>query len=105
MKSALVQSAFHKALRLFGHQFAKEIEGHADNYQGRLSKLAIASSSGKARQAREAQFLIFRSFSAKLVCLIRSLDDEHGLTIEKVKSTADQLDPFSDCGEERGRVG
>jgi RNA-directed DNA polymerase len=99
MKSALVQSAFHKALRLFGQQFAKEIEGHADKYQGLLSKLAAACACGKSKRARETQHLIFKSFSAKLVCLVRSLDDAHGLTIEKVKSTADQLDPFSDCGE------
>ena len=99
MKSALVQSAFHKALLLFGQQFAIEIEGHAEKYQGLLGKLAFACASGKTRQAREAQTLIFRSFSAKLVCLVRSLDDGHGLTIEKVKSIAAQLNPFSDCGE------
>jgi RNA-directed DNA polymerase len=99
MQSALVQSAFHKAHRLFGQQFAIEIKGHAEKYQVLLSKLAMACACGKTRRARETQSLIFRSFSAMLVCLIRSLDDEHGLTIEKVKSTADQLDPFSDCGE------
>jgi RNA-directed DNA polymerase len=86
-------------MRLFGQQFAVEIEGHAHKYQVLLGKLATACACGKTKLARETQNLIFKSLSAKLVCLVRSLDGEHGLTVEMIRSTADQLDPFSDCGE------
>jgi RNA-directed DNA polymerase len=99
MRSALVQSAFHKADRLFGPAFANEIAGHAKKYTYLLTDLKKAAAVGNKRRLREIQNRIFKSFPAKLVCLVRSLNDEHGLSIEAVRSAAANLDPWSDCGE------
>jgi hypothetical protein len=98
MKSAILQSSYHKALDLFGSGAAMEIGAHAEIYQRLITQVAAAED--HQRKQRYLQRLLFKSFSAKLVCLVRCLDqDTNKWTLDDVRTIAATLSPYLDCGE------
>jgi RNA-directed DNA polymerase len=99
MRSSRVQSAFHKAKQHIGTEFANEVAEHGQRYEHLLRGLAAAEAAGNRRKARETQNLILRSYSAKLICLVRSLQPGTSLTGDSIKEIAASLDPRKDCGE------
>jgi RNA-directed DNA polymerase len=99
-RKPLMEAAYQKARILFGVEFADEISTHAATYEGLLRQFERALSKGKSRKARGIQDLILKSYSSKLVCLIRSLGGETSLTVVDVRAIAKSLNPFKDCGEE-----
>jgi hypothetical protein len=99
MDNPLVMSVVHKASYLFGPSFSKEMRPHAERHSENLSRLRSASESGNRRKTREAQDRVLKSFSSRLVSLVRSLDKKPSLTRDWIRETAASLDPYRDCGE------
>jgi RNA-directed DNA polymerase len=99
VRSPRVQSAYHKAKEYLGAEFADEVAKHACRYEHLLRGLAAAECAGNRRKAREMQDLILRSYSAKLVCLARSMQPGNSFTGDSIKQIAASLDPRKDCGE------
>jgi hypothetical protein len=98
MKSAIAQSAYHKAFDLFGSSAAAEITGQAEVYDQLLARIAAVGD--KKRKQRHLQRLLFASYAARLICLVRCLDrDTNKWTLEDVRAIAAKLNPYLDCGE------
>ena len=97
-----IQSAYHKAEQHLGKPFAEEVVKHGQRYEHLLRGLGAAEAAGNRRKVREIQDLILRSYSAKLVCLVRSIRPEDLWTPEAIKQIAGLLDPRKNCGEKIG---
>ena len=102
MISARVQSAYHRAKRHFGEEFAEEVANYGRRYEHLLRGLGAAEAAGNRRKVREMQDLILRSYSAKMVCLVRSIRPGDSWTPETIKHIAGSLDPRKNCGEKIG---
>jgi RNA-directed DNA polymerase len=100
MKSSMGQSAVHKAQHFFGVEFANEITKHAENYEHLLDQFVKAVAAGHPSGARKAQHLLLHSYSAKMVSIVRCLDQNSGLSAEAVREIAAGLDLYKDCEEE-----
>jgi RNA-directed DNA polymerase len=97
--SRLAQSAFHIADYHFGKPFSEEIASRAREFASMLETLAKAVGAGHKRKVRATQNRVFRSYSAKLVCLILSFDKQHDFTVEQLEAAARVIIPVRDCGE------
>jgi RNA-directed DNA polymerase len=97
-----IQSAYHKAEQHLGKPFAEEVVKHGQRYEHLLRGLGAAEAAGNRRKVREIQDLILRSYSAKLVCLVRSIRPGDLWTPEAIKQIAGSLDPRKNCDEKIG---
>ncbi|MGM4889900.1 reverse transcriptase domain-containing protein [Tardiphaga sp. 11_C7_N12_6] len=95
----LVQSASQIAHFHFGKSFSEEITHRARHVASMLGSLANAQATGNQRKVRAAQNRLFRSYSAKLVFLVICFDKKHKLSVKRLKSYAQTLNPVRDCGE------
>jgi RNA-directed DNA polymerase len=97
--SPTVESAYQKAKWHFGIDVASQVLIHARHYELQLAQLREAIAQDNRGKTRFIQQIILTSYSAKLVCLIRSLKVETKLTWEEVVGIAKTLNPKKDCGE------
>lgn len=96
---SIVDSVAHKARSLLGQEFEGEIRAHTISYTENLGRQRKAALAGDGKAVRKIQRTILRSYSAKLVCLVRALDEKDGLTAPYVEATAGALNPWNDSGE------
>lgn len=99
MKSRISQSAYQKASLEYGSGTANSLSTYLMTYDHLLRQLQRAEEIHCRRRVRVIQNRIFRSFAAKLVCLIRCLDHPADISMAHLKLIAATLDPGKDCGE------
>jgi hypothetical protein len=99
MNRPVIISACQKARYLFGVEFAEEVLPHAQHHQKSLDQLEAATIAGNRRRANREQDRIFKSYSSRLTCLVRSLKKEDDVSPEWVREAAAQLNAWEDPGE------
>jgi RNA-directed DNA polymerase len=95
---ARIASAIGKAQN-YGEEFAKDVAQHAQRHEELLKAHAGAVENRNVRKARQTEFRVYRSFSSRLVCLLRGLKKTNQWTLTKILAEAAKLDPYHDCGE------
>lgn len=97
--SPLVESVYQKAKWHFGNDAAVIALDHARHYEHQLTQYREAVAQDSRGKARFIQHTILTSYSAKLVCLVRSLKADTKLTWEQLVGIAKTLNPTKGCGE------
>lgn len=98
-KQTIVHSSIQKAEHLLGPAFAAMVEPHSRRYANDLAALETAHAAEQRRKVRQLVRRILRSYSAKLVCLVRSTKKTERRTVEWFEQAASDLRVWEDCGE------
>jgi hypothetical protein len=99
MTKSIVISTIQKADYLLGPDFAKELRSHAERHSIFLDRLEKASALGDQRRARTEQIRILKSYSSRLVCLVRCAERKDEFTPETIAQVAQSLNPWADPQE------
>lgn len=99
MKSRITQSAYQKAHYFLGNDFASTIVKNAEIYERGLAGLARAVVNEPRRRIRAHRHRLLTSYSSKITCLVRVMDEDCNFTPEAILEAASILDPRKDCGE------
>ena len=97
--NSLVESTVAKAKYYLEPDAVPKARRHAKRYEKLIARLVKAHESGSRRKARQAENLIMTSFSAMLVCLIRSLKKNDPHTLAEIREIAADLSAYKPCKE------